>query len=305
MAEQREVLVVRGFLDRAGRFTLRRSRSTPYVRQWPVVEKSDVVIELLDAEGTVLHREPAEVKVDVTCDPGAARRFRVLAYVELRADAAAVRLRREPDLELWRATIPEAPKLRISLASRRARDGRRVELALRYSPPGEGAHLTLVYRWGERRFRPVYLGPPQQAITLSLDDMPGGEECRIVASYSNGLRSAQAATPTFAVPRIGPSVTIVEPARGAAHVAGTPLILEGAVRDEERAGGPPHEALVWRIDGKEVGRGLVASVDALTAGRHRVELAYVAEPGARAVITLTSRAAETPTANDWPAWDPV
>ena len=305
MDKGNEVLVVRGYLDRAGRFTLRRSRSTTYVRQWPVVEKSDVVIELLDADGNVLHRELAEVKRDITCDPGASRRFRVMAYIELREGAETVRLRRDGELELWRAAIPPAPGLRVTLASRRIGADRKVRLRLRYSAAGHDAHLTLVYQWGDRRFRPIYVGPPAESMTLDLRDMPGGDACRVVASYSNGLRSAQAATPAFRVPKRGPAVAITSPERGFVHVAGTPLTLEASLRDDERPGGPVFEALLWTVDGVEAGRGLVASVDGLFAGRHKVELTYRAEPGASAALVVTSRATEVATAEAWEAWDPM
>ncbi len=305
MDKGNEVLVVRGYLDRAGRFTLRRSQSTTYVRQWPVVEKSDVAIELLDADGRVLHRELAEVKRDITCDPGASERFRVLAYIGLREGADSVRLLRDGELELWRSTIPPAPSLRITLTSRRAGADRKVQLRLRYSAASNHAHLTLVYQWGDRRFRPMYVGPPAELIALDLRDMPGGEACRVVASYSNGLRSAQDATPTFRVPELGPAVAIASPDRGFVHVAGTPLTLEASLRDDERPGGPVYEALLWTIDGVEVGRGLVASVDGLSVGRHKVELTYRAEPGASANMTIASRAAKVATAEAWEAWDPM
>ncbi|CAN5628393.1 hypothetical protein BH20VER1_BH20VER1_14700 [soil metagenome] len=305
MDKSNEVMVVRGYLDRAGRFTLRRSRSTTFVRQWPVVEKSDVAIELLDADGNVLHRELAEVKRDTTCDPGAARRFRVLAHIGLREAADAVRLMRDGELEVWRAAIPPAPSLRIALTAKRAGADRKVQLRLRYSAETKEAHLTLVYQWGDRRFRPLYVGPPAESLVLDLRDMPGGEACRVVASYSNGLRSAQDATATFRVPRLGPEVMIASPDRGFVHVAGTPLTLEASLRDDERAGGPEYEALLWTIDGVEVGRGLVASVDGLCAGRHKVELTYRAEPGASASMTITSRAAKVTPAEGWEAWDPM
>jgi hypothetical protein len=233
----------------------------------------------------------------------------VQAYVELRPGAAAVRLVRDGELELWRAAIPPAPKLAISLAqtSRKNVDrDRKVRLALRYSAGGEDAHLTLVYQWGARQFRPIYVGPPAETMTLDLADMPGGDACRVVASYSNGLRSAQAATPEFRVPRLGPAVTITSPAaRGFVHVAGTPLTLEASLRDDERPRGPDYDALVWSVDGEEVGRGLVASVDGLRAGRHKVEVIYRAEPGAAASVTVSSRAPEVAAASEWEDWDPT
>ena len=303
MDKQREVLVVRGYLDRAGLFTLRRSRSTSYVRQWPVVEKSDVVIELLDADHRILHREPVQVTRDTTCEPGASLRFRVLAYIGLRPEAVIVRLRRG-DIDIWHSGIPDAPWVRVRLPRKRIGEDRRIVLALEFSAPSEVAHLTVVYKWGPRQFRPVYIGPPRNEIELDLSDMPGGDACQVVVSYSNGLRSEQAATEPFRVPARAPVAAIHKPGSRDVIGAGTPVILEGSVRDDQRAGGPDYEALVWLVDEREVGRGLIASIDGLEAGRHKLMLQYRADPGASAAHTITVRPGnEAPSANEWQEWD--
>ena len=74
----REVLVIRGRLDRAGRFIPGRSRSTPNVREWPVVRESDIIIfvELLDEADRVLHRELTQVRPDIGCQPGRGDQYR-------------------------------------------------------------------------------------------------------------------------------------------------------------------------------------------------------------------------------------
>lgn len=302
MADKREVLVVRGTLDRAGRFTPGRSRSTRSVRQWPVVESSDVLVELLDPEGRVLHRELADVRPDVGCDPGDPERFRVTAYIELRDDAAEVQLMRG-DLLLWRDKIGEPPSLNIKLGR-----GKKRGFVLRsdYSPPGEFANMLVVYQWGEGQFEPIYVGPPLPTIEIDLTEMPGGETCRVVVTYSNGLRSASAATDAFGVPRRGPSVTIFQPTSGQKVIANTAVILEGGVLDRERRGGPrPVEDLVWRIDGEEVGRGPITSVDGVADGGHVVELIYTAEPSAATKVEIVARASRAPTADEWPEWNPL
>jgi hypothetical protein len=300
----REVLVVRGRLDRAGRFTPRKGRSTGLVRQWPVIESSDIEVELLDRSGRVLHREPADVSPDVGCQSGDPQRFRVVAYIELRPDATVVRLMRH-DLELWRDEIPPRPTLQIALE--RARPSRRTPAVLRfrYSRGGPQSHLTIVYKWGTRRFRPIYIGRPSERVEIDLADMPGGEKCRFVASYSNGMRSAQAASREFPLPRLGPRVAIARPEPRATVTAGVPVILEGSVRDDERPGGAAHEALVWMVGDRQVGQGLITSVDGLTEGRHTIRLVYRGTPGAEASRTLRAQRSKTPTAADWPEWDPI
>jgi hypothetical protein len=306
MPQSREVLVIRGRLDRAGRFAPGRSRSTPNVREWPVVTEGDVkvTVELLDEANRVLHREPARVRAEIGCQPGDPQTYRVTGYIQLRDDAAAVRLMRG-DLELWRDMIPAPPTLDVKVSRVRGAREKPLTLRLRYSPPGENAHVTVVYKWGERRFRPIYIGRPKPEIAINLRELPGGDECLLAVSYSNGLRSAHAATEMFRVPKIGPTVSIVRPDARASIVAGTPVILEGNAFDPERAGGAKSEDLVWLIDEKEVATGLIASVDGLAAGRHRVTLAYRSRPGAEASTTVSAKEAQTPTANNWPEWDPI
>ena len=306
MATSREVLVIRGRLDRAGRFTLQRSRSTPFVRQWPIVEECeiDVTVELLDRGGQVLHREAAEVRPEIGCEPGDTQTYRVTAYIELRDDAAFVRLMRS-DLQLWREAIPEPATLDVKLARVRVNRQAPVGLRLRYSPPGEAAHITVVYKWGPRRFRPIYIGRPRAELSVNLRDLPGGDDCRLVVTYRNGLRSAHAATPRFRLPLLGPTVTVVRPNRETPIVARTPVILEGMAYDPERAGGAKAEDVVWLVDGEQVATGLIASVDGLKAGRRRVTIAYRAQPGCEASVTVRVEETQVPTADDWPEWDSI
>jgi hypothetical protein len=300
-----EYLVISGHLDRAGRFTPRRCRSTPNVREWPVIEESDVVVELLGDDERVLHRELAEVRPDIDCAPGDAMRWTVRAYIGLRPDAAVVRLRRD-DLVLWVAEIPPAPSLRVAAPRARPSRDKRYALALRYSEPREGAYVSVVYKWGERRFRSIYIGPPAETLELDLRQLPGGKECRFVVEYSNGLRSAADATREFSLPPLGPSVLIAQPARGDRALADTPVLLEGHVDDPERPGGArPDEHLLWLIDDEEVGRGPIWSVDGLDAGRHRVTLRYEAERPAEASVNLRVVSPEVPTAAAWEDWDPT
>ena len=169
MPESREVLVIRGRLDRAGRFTPGRSRSTPNVREWPIVrdDEINVTVELLDEANHVLHRERAQVRPEIGCDPGDTQSYRIIGYIQLRDDAATVRLM-HGDLELWRERIPAAPTLDVKVTPVRATRDKPLTLRLHYSPPGENAHVTVVYKWGERLFRPIYVGKPQTEIALDL-----------------------------------------------------------------------------------------------------------------------------------------
>jgi len=311
----REVLVLRGHLDRAGVFTPSRMRSTPHVKSWPVVEEGrrgsqyDVRAELLDERGEVLHREPASVTRVVDCAPGDPRQYRVLAYIGLREDAVDARLVRD-DLVLWQQRIPEPAALELSL--RQVSPRKRVaSLSLAFSEPAtDDAHLTVVYAWGERRFEVCYLGPAEPRLDIDLTDLPGGEQCRFLATYSNGMRSAQAVSDAFEVATTGPVVTLVRPEPGDEVRAGAPVVLEGNVVDRERIGGArADEDLWWLVDGEPVGRGPITSVDGLPDGDHVVELVYRPEDSkddlARTAVEVRAvRGRERP-ADEWPEWDPL
>lgn len=300
---EREVLVIRGRLDRAGRFTPHKGRSTSRVRQWPIVEESDVVVELLDREQRVLHREKAQVIPIRDCEPGDAQRYRVVAHIELRDDASAVRLIRK-DLELWRDEIPDAPQLEVSFVARRIAREKPVVLRVRVSDGGKDATLTVVYQWGARQFRPIYIGPPTSDLELDLAELPGGDACRFVVSYSNGMRSANAATEMFRVPLQGPMVEITRPAPRELGVANAAVVLQGNVRDDERPGGPREDDVIWLLNGEEIGRGLIAGTEALEPGKYVIAMVYRAKPGAQAELVLRVPESEVPTASQWAAWDP-
>jgi hypothetical protein len=301
----REVLVIRGRLDRAGQFSVGRCRSTPHVREWPVIEHSDVIIELLDREANVLHREPAGVHADHSCSPGDAQSHRVEGYIKLRPDAAALRLRRG-DLTLWHREIPEAPRAEIAVS--RGKRGRAVRLRLALSEGGEGANMLVMYQWGERRFQPVYTGTPVERLDIDLSDMPGGDECRLLVTYSNGVRSVSLASDTFSLPLIGPTVTIAQPATEAVVVADTPLVLEGGVIDQERPGGPNLATdLQWFVDGEFVAEGPITSIDGLAEGGHIIELIYLdrgADRRASAATQVVAYRSKYPTATEWDDWNP-
>ncbi len=307
-----ETLAIRGVLDRTDQFRPRRLTSTTYVRQWPQVESSDLSLELVDREDRVLLRERAQVRPRHGCEPGDAREWNVTAYIALRTDAASVVLRRG-DMELWRAAIPSAPRLRVTLASKRVTREHGATLRFTFSPPGEDAFLQVIYQWGERRHLVVAVVPPTDALDVNLVDLPGGKRCRLVVQYSNGLRSAGDATPFFEVPPLGPSVTIVKPSRGTTLLYGQPLELEGQVVDPERPGGPrAAESLAWLVNENVVGRGMIAGVDRLDTGRHRVVLRYEppgVEPVEAAVTVSVRRGAEgVPPADDWDdsaEWDAI
>jgi hypothetical protein len=93
--------------------------------------------------------------------------------------------------------------------------------------------------------------------------------------YSNGIRSATAATKPFSLEPIHPVLRITRPTDGSRLPNGAPITLEGLVQDPEHPSGPRDaERLVWTVDEREVGTGPLTSVDPLESGEHTISLWY-------------------------------
>jgi hypothetical protein len=268
-----EMVAVYGFLDRGANFTLRRCYSTRTIRRWPRGNDS-YALELLDEAGRVLVRSHPEVAPEETCTAEALTRWRVFGYVGLRDAAATLRLTGE-ELVLWQAKVLPPPSLQIEVGEAVQARERPVTLRLKYSPPGDNAYMQLVYQWGEKQFQVVDYYPPAETLTVDLRALPGGKRCRLVALYSNGIRSAGAATEHFAVPETGPQLSIVTPVLDTSLLPGQPLQLVGQVLDRERPGGArPDTDLSWWLDDELVGRGAIACVQQPKPGRRQIRLRY-------------------------------
>ncbi len=106
---------------------------------------------------------------------------------------------------------------------------------------------------------------------------------------------------------LGPTLTIDSPRPKARVASSAPLLLEGQVIDQERRGGArPDEHLAWRLDGEDVGRGPIWSVDNLEPGPHVVTLRYESESEpVETEIEIRVTKSRTVPASAWEDWDPT
>lgn len=326
--DQREYLLVRGRLTRDDDFTPRRCGSTTVVRDWPEGEQpdhGDVVAETTDAEGRVLRTERPRVVPEGVCAP-AAPTWRVRVYVPLDPDATELRLRRG-DRVLWSTPIGERPEVGVEVQSPPTRGGRgrKGETAETPGFPGgaaavlgvdvsrpvdpDVAYVKVVYRWAERGFHTVYLGPASRRISIPADRLPGGARCEFLVVYSDGVRSARARTKPIKVDPIGPVLTIVRPDTDAALTEGVPIDVECLVQHPEApdVSVGVDDRTVWTLDGEPVASGTLTSIGPLPAGTYRLDVRYTGEGrrvGGESGVEITVRKARAATADDWPDHDP-
>ncbi|MEO6651294.1 MAG: hypothetical protein ABIP17_01385 [Ilumatobacteraceae bacterium] len=323
--DQREYLLVRGRLTRDDDFTPRRCGSTTFVRNWPEPEQhdhGDVIAETLDAEGRVLRTQRPRIEREGVCAPEV-QTWRVRVYVPLDDEAAELRLRRGDRL-LWSTPIGEPPMVGVKVLSPptrgksdRERDesgfpgGEPAVLGLDVSRPTDPdvAYVKVVYRWAERGFHTVYLGPTRRRISIDPDRLPGGARCEFFVVYSDGLRSAAARTKPIKVEPIGPVLTIMRPEGGSTFPEGAPVDVECLVQHPESPDvlAEAEERTAWLVDGEPIATGTLTSIGPLAAGTHRIEVRLSAG-GRRADVEtgvdITVRKARAALADDWPEHDP-
>ena len=175
-------------------------------------------------------------------------------------------------------------------------------MSISHSAPGDGAFLSVVYQWGSGKFRTLLVSDPKPALSIDSTTLEGGKRCRFVVLYSDGLRSAGAATPFFQLPLRGATVRIVSPAADAVLVEGQPLQLEAHIEDPERSDGlDSNKVVTWWLGKVLVGRGLISGLLNPPVGEHTLRLRYEHD-GTESSIPLRVKrrqADEAPAADHW------
>lgn len=270
-----EYLCIRGWHGRDRRFHPLRSYSTTTVRRWP--QGTDgYTVEILDAEGAVLLREPADAEARWPCEPGGDVTWKVVGYIALVDRAARVRLVGPEDV-LYDVEIPEAPTIRLSWTARKVQRGDTISLTPTLSRPAtDAAWLDLVLQWGERRYRTLGFYTPDTPIELNTRELPGGERCRLVLGYSNGVRSVSTATRWFELEPLPTKLTIDQPAASDVMRPWQPIELRGRIHDPQQPR-QDDDALTWQVfdESKTAvasATGAVTGIDPLPAGIYRLQL---------------------------------
>ncbi len=124
---------------------------------------------------------------------------------------------------------------------------------------------------GGRSFRTAFIGAGKGATTVPASLLPASRNARVRVRVSDGFRETVATSGRFASLGAPPSVRIITPARGttATIEAGSALSVRGEAYDDT---GRSLSALTWRVGGKVVARGALATIAGLAPGRPTVVL---------------------------------
>jgi hypothetical protein len=198
---------------------------------------------------------------------------RELAFHEIirwHPETRAIAFRRHGEV-LDRYELGEPPP-EIALEAIRRRDE---VMRLEWKPAQDAPALTYLLRYshdGGATWRAVAADLSEPGYTVSLELLPGGEDCRFQIISSSGIRTTITESEAFAVPvkPVQPHILEPQPDSGFSQGEGVVLIGGGFSPDFETTG---FDDVAWSssIDGY-LGVGYVFPVPSLSAGRHRITL---------------------------------
>ena len=188
------------------------------------------------------------------------------------APGAGLRLRDRDGEIVWKRKRPaRAPKLTRVEASY---DGKSGEIALRWKASVDAKakdHAFVALRWSAddgKTWRALQTGLTEESAQIDPANLPGGA-IRFEIRLSDGFDTVVAQTDAVELPQRPPSVAILHPADGGSVPRDRLMHLRATL---DAPGGAPQDgaALVWSIDGKEVGKGADLWVETPETGRHKV-----------------------------------
>jgi hypothetical protein len=106
-------------------------------------------------------------------------------------------------------------------------------------------------------------------VGLNVAGLPGGKKCRLLVTYSDGIRTVTAGSETISLEERPTIPVILAPVAGTRLLDSSWLVLEGRLEGDGEAA-----RLEWLLDGKLVATGPRGGVARPPAGSHTLALQY-------------------------------
>ena len=184
---------------------------------------------------------------------------------------------REEDKTVW---IRRAPDSEPKVSSFDVRVGGRVGTARWDARAADGTQLEFTLQFSKddgRSWNGLATGLREQGHQFDISTLPEGKLVFRLLAH-DGFFTATAESKTVKVPGRPPVVSILHPQEGPVLIAGQPMRLWGTASTStgERV---KSDQCSWRIDGKDVARGIDTVVDAPSKGEHRCTLTVESPQG--------------------------
>ncbi|WP_396913376.1 hypothetical protein [Mycolicibacterium sp.] len=288
MREDIQYLKLAGRLYPDNRLALRPAYTTtqPPVR---IAEHGEITAETLTADGTLLGRW------SLTARPYSSESALTLAVrgtIPLPQNTASILIWRDTDavqpIRIGTLELPDSsPDVVWTSTPTRGAQGK---ITVRWESNGDPPPIEYRVHYSHddgATWLPVSLRLTSTEHTVDLDELPGGDQCRLRVQATNGARSSEAVSAPFLV-AVKPCVAIIQNPLDDTDVDSTVSLIGNGWHLESHA--PEVEALRWEsdIDGHlGDGTGIQAT---LTPGRHTITLtAGAADRRGTSSITITVR----------------
>ncbi|HEX9131871.1 MAG TPA: hypothetical protein VF844_06240 [Ktedonobacteraceae bacterium] len=188
----------------------------------------------------------------------------------------------------------QAPEVKMLPPKRTEKRADLMRLEWEEKHPGKNPTYLLRYSSdGGKTWRAVAADLTDSSQVVSLEFLPGGDQCKFQVVASSGIRTALAETEPFSVPQKPRQAYILLPEPGASFMEGSAVILRGGgfSPDFETT---LHADVLWSsdIDG-ELGVGYELVLHTLSAGQHKITLSVPDGLGGKAsssvAITVNSK----------------
>ena len=242
----------------------------------PAAEEADLLVDLVDGEGTVLvtqridllesvHIDSDDPDLVVAPDPSFVR------FIEMPAGTAGVVLRQDEALLASRSRSESAPQATIVTPTAAGHDG-----VVRWTwsdDDGDPLVARVEYRPApDALWLPLSIDVDDDRLVVDPSLLPGGTSAQFKLAVTDGFNTTLALSEFFAVADKAPVAEILRPAVGDVFESGRRVVLRGNAPDMEQEV-LEGEALVWssQLDGS-LGSGGEVEVDGLSAGIHLITL---------------------------------
>ena len=274
----------------------------------------EYILELLDADGTVLRSVPFSISEEsVDIHPAESGE---ISSVSSQASFDVI-VSNPPDYAKFRIShsgkeisvfdrSQNAPSLSMNGPSERQRFANDDTIALSWTGNDlDGDELDyIVYYSTDGGTSYNVISPAGNSTSVNFDDLDGSEQTRFAVSVSDGTRSTFVETPVFAVDNHPPVVYIISPLSSSVLADEQGVLLKGRADDKED--GSINSNFSWssNIDGHLGSGDNITSLSAtdFTEGNHIITLTVTDSNGATAAattdITIKHRQNQPPTAND-------
>ncbi|MGB5743010.1 MAG: hypothetical protein WBM65_11400, partial [Sedimenticolaceae bacterium] len=225
--------MLEGLISTDGQFSLLSGGIQTWIRQDTNKQASPSKqhsVLLLDEGGDILLETAAMIRSPTICNELAPTHQRLSATLPLPPGTTSLAIRRQ-GREIYRSRINQAPKLKVTWPKGRLQRGKRHNLELKLSEPGNAdeALLILAIHWGDERYRIIGVSDPVNQLSFDPARLPGDKSCRLSITYQDGFRSTTAFSPRLSLSPLPPNLRMLKPREGASFMAGAPISLVAEV----------------------------------------------------------------------------